>query len=121
MFTCPRKSVESTVTTPDTPTPYDAGSWGQRCDISTIRRTHVPNIGPDTWRPLPHETFVGMIEQSFDRHGFTISEPLHYRSKSVTNAKIKDQGEYGRFNTSYGIAHPLLPIIAFICPATLIS
>ena len=105
------KSVESTVTTPDTPTPYDAGSWGQRCDISTIRRTHVPNIGPDTWRPLPHETFVGMIEQSFDRHGFTISEPLHYRSKSVTNAKIKDQGEYGRFNTSYGIAHPLLPII----------
>ena len=101
----------TSVAIPDTPTPYNPKGWGQRCDMDVIKHARVPSLGPDTWRPLPHDTFVDMIEQSFDRHGFTISEPLHYRSKSVKNDKIKDQGEYGRFNTSYGIAHPLLPII----------
>lgn len=101
----------TSVTTPDIPTPYNPDGWGQRCDMHEIKHCRIPSLGPDTWRPLPHETFIDMVEQAFDRHGFTLSEPLHYRAKSVKNDKIKDQGEYGRFNTSYGIAHPLLPLI----------
>ena len=95
--------------TPHSPTPIDAGNWGQRTDIETIRKTHVPNRGPDTWRPLPHDTYVTMIEEAFSNHGFTVSEPLHYRAKSTQNEKILDQGEYGRFLSLYGLAHAGLP------------
>lgn len=93
------------------PTPYDPQNWGERVDIKTISQTRVPQRGPDTWRPLPHDTFIEMVEQAFDRHGFTISEPVHYRGKSRDNGKIADLPEHGRFLSMYGIAHPSLPEI----------
>ena len=99
------------VTAPPPPTPFDPGNWGEVVGIKTIANTRIPSQGPDTWRPLPHETFVTMIEQAFDRHGFIISEPTHYRAPSRTNAKIKDQSEFGRFLSMYGIAHPGLPTV----------
>ena len=94
---------------PSAPTPFDPKNWGERVDIQRISKIRVPQIGPDTWRPLPHDTFVSMIEQAFSRHGFELSEPLHYRAKTTKNAKIKDQGEWGRFISLYGISHPGLP------------
>ena len=94
---------------PTAPTPFDPKNWGERADMNTIRKIRVPNLGPDTWRPLPHETYVNMIEQAFSRHGFQLSEPTHYRAKTTKNAKIKDQGDWGRFISLYGIAHPGLP------------
>ncbi len=101
----------NSITAPTPPTPFDPGNWGEITDIKTIQRTRVPSQGPDTWRPLPHGTFVEMIEQAFDRHGFTISEPVHYRAKARGNEKIRDLPEYGRFLSLYGIAHPGLPSI----------
>ena len=95
--------------TPAMPTPYDPGNWGKRVDIKTIGRVRVPVRGPDTWRPLPHDTFVTMIEEAFSRHGFTISEPVHYMAAARGNDKIHDQSEYGRFLSMYGITHPGLP------------
>ena len=93
---------------PPAPTAFDPKNWGEVVDIKTIARTRIPCRGPETWRPLPHETFVQMIEQAFDRHGFNISEPLHYRAKSRDNGKIKDLPEHGRFLSLYGISHPQL-------------
>lgn len=101
----------TSVLAPPPPTPFDPGNWGEITDIKTIERTRVPSQAPETWRPLPHGSFVHMIEQAFDRHGFTISEPLHYRGKSRGNAKIMDLPEHGRFLSLYGIAHPGLPDI----------
>ena len=101
----------SSISPPPPPTPFDPGNWGEIVPIKTIANGRVPQRGPDTWRPLPHETFVNMIEQAFDRHGFTISEPVHYRGKARENEKIKDLPEYGRFLSLYGIAHPGLPQI----------
>lgn len=94
---------------PVAPTPFDPKAWGERVGIEAIAKTRIPVQGPDTWRPLPHETFVTMIEQAFDRHGFMISEPVHYRAGSRQNKKIADQSEHGRFLSMYGIAHPGLP------------
>lgn len=94
---------------PTAPTPFDPKNWGERADMNTIRKVRVPQLGPDTWRPLPHDTYVDMIEQAFSRHGFQLSEPTHYRAKTTKNPKIKDQGEWGRFISLYGIAHPGLP------------
>ena len=96
---------------PTAPTPFDPGSWGEITDIKTINRTHIPVHGPETWRPLPHGTFVEMIEQAFSRHGFEISEPVHYRGRSRNNKKISDLPEFGRFLSLYGIAHPGLPSV----------
>lgn len=90
------------------PTPYDPQNWGERVDMNTIRRTRIPVQGPDTWRPLPHDTYIDMVEQAFSRNGFQISEPVHYRGKSRDNGKIKDLPEHGRFLSMYGISHPLL-------------
>ena len=101
----------NSITEPTPPTPFDPGNWGEITDIKTIQRTRVPSQGPDTWRPLPHGTFVEMIEQAFSRHGFTISEPVHYRAKARGNEKIQDLPEYGRFLSLYGITHPGLPSI----------
>ena len=52
---------------PTAPTPFDQKNWGERVDMNTIRKIRVPQLGPDTWRPLPHETYVDMIEQAFSR------------------------------------------------------
>ena len=93
------------------PTPFDPKNWGERVDIKTISQSRIPARGPESWRPLPHDTFVTMIEQAFDRHGFEISEPVHYRAKSRQNVKIKDPSEFGRFLSLYGIGHPGLPDI----------
>lgn len=97
---------------PVAPTPFDPGNWGEIVDVKTIRRTHVPAQGPETWRPFPHHQYVDMIEQAFARHGFTNSEPIHYRAPSRHNGKIKDLPEHGRFLSLYGIAHPELPNIS---------
>ena len=71
----------NTTLAPAAPTPFDAGNWGELChSFNQIKNCHIPNRGPDTWRPLPHETFVGMVEDAFSRHGFEVSEPLHYRA-----------------------------------------
>jgi len=91
------------------PTPFDPGNWGEIVDIKTIQRTPVPVRGPETWRPFPHHQYVEMIEQAFSRHGFSNSEPVHYRAPSRDNGKIKDLPEQGRFLSLYGIAHPELP------------
>ena len=100
---------------PSPPPPFDAGNWGQLChSFDQIKNCHIPNRGPDTWRPLPHETFVGMIEQALDRHGFRISEPLHYRAAFQPNKKIADGGQWGRFISLYGISHNQLPTISGI-------
>ena len=98
-----------TLSAPPPPTPYDPKNWGERVDVDTIRRIPVPVQGPDSWRPLPHDTFITMVEQVFQNNGFEISEPVHYRAKTVKNAKIQDQGPWGRFISLYGIAHPGLP------------
>jgi len=103
------ESVATTTVAPEAPTPFDPKNWGERVDIAAINRTRVPQRGPDTWRPLPHGTFVDMIEQAFSRHGFEISEPVHYRAKSVKNEKILDLPEHGRFLSLYGISHPCMP------------
>jgi len=97
---------------PQAPTPFDPKNWGERVDIKTISQSRIPVQGPESWRPLPHGTYVTMIEQAFDRHGFEISDPVHYRAKSRQNEKIKDQPTYGRFLSLYGIAHPGLPDVA---------
>ena len=97
---------------PVAPTPFDPGNWGEIVDIKTIKQTPVPVRGPETWRPFPHHQYVGMIEQAFSRHGFTNSEPIHYRAKSRDNKKIKDLPTHGRFLSLYGIAHPNLPEIS---------
>ena len=110
--TTPGVTTDTSLSAPEAPTPFDPKGWGERCDINTIRRTRVPSIGPNTWRPLPHGTFIDMIEQAFSRHGFTVSEPLHYRAKSTQNAKIKDLGEYGRFISTWGLAHPEMPEVS---------
>lgn len=96
---------------PVAPTPFDPGNWGEIVDIKTIQRTPVPVRGPETWRPFPQHQYVEMIEQAFSRHGFTYSEPLHYRAKSRDNGKIKDLPEFGRFLSLYGITHPNLPVV----------
>ena len=88
------------------PTPFDPKNWGERVSIETIARTRIPTQGPDSWRPVPHETFVEMIEEGFSRHGFEISEPVHYRGKSRGNKKIPDLPEFGRFLSLYGLRHP---------------
>ena len=101
-----------------TPTPYDPENWGERVDIKTIQRTPVPVQGPETWRPLPHDSYVQMIEQSLLDHGFEISEPVHYRGVSRDNKKIKDLPKYGRFLSMYGISHPdLTPIDGLVWEA----
>ena len=94
---------------PTAPTPYDPKSWGERVDIKRINRVRVPQLGPQRWKALPHGSFVTMIEQAFTRHGFQLSEPNHYMSKVTNNVKIKDQSEFGKFLSMYGIAHPDLP------------
>ena len=94
------------------PTPYNPKAWGERVDIGTIRRTRVPVRGPESWRPLPHDTFITMIERAFSQQGFEISEPVHYRAKSRDNGKINDLPEYGRFLSMYGISHPQLASIS---------
>ncbi len=91
------------------PTAFDPKNWGERVDIGTISRIRVPVQGPDTWRPLPHDVYVHMIEKAFTEQGFTISEPIHYMAKARSNQKIKDLPEHGRFLSTYGIMHPLLP------------
>tara|TARA_R100001480_G_scaffold28438_2_gene38828 strand:- start:15401 stop:16273 length:873 start_codon:yes stop_codon:yes gene_type:complete len=96
---------------PVAPTPFDPGNWGEIVDIQTIKRTPVPVQGPQTWRPFPQHQYVEMIEQALTRHGFTNSDPIHYRAPSRDNGKIKDLPEHGRFLSLYGIAHPELPSI----------
>ena len=103
--------ISTSVLAPSPPTPFDPGNWGEITDIKTINATRVPSQGPETWRPLPHGSYANMGEQAFDRHGFTISEPLHYRGPSRGTVKIKDLPKYGRFLSLYGIAHPGLPDI----------
>ena len=94
---------------PTAPTPFDPKNWGKRVDVETIRRVPVPRMGPTSWRPLPQNTYIEMVEQAFSRHGFELSEPVHYMTSPTKNAKIKDQSEYGKFLSLYGIAHPGLP------------
>lgn len=99
-------------TTIDPPVIFENRSkWGKLVDIDTIKSIHVPQIGPDTWRPMPHDTLVEMIEQAFDRHGFTVSDPVHYVGAATQKAQIKDQGEWGKFLTMYALDHPLLPTV----------
>ena len=94
---------------PPTPTAFDPKNWGKIVDFKTIERARIPTQGPETWRVFPQGTFIQMIEQAFDRHGFITSEPVHYMAPTRKNAKIKDQPEHSRFLTMYGIAHPGLP------------
>ena len=98
---------------PRVPTPHSTKGWGERVDIKTIEKIPVPALGPDTWRPLPHAAFTQMVEQAFERHGFEISEPTHYRANSrKKNADlIRDLPEWGRFLSLYGIAHARLPFV----------
>ena len=100
------------VATPTAPTRFDPGNWGELVPIEQIAKVRVPERGPDSWRPLPHGTFVEMFEQTLDRHGFSISEPVHYRAESRKNEKILDLPKFGRFLSLYGITHPGLPEIS---------
>lgn len=93
------------------PTPFDPGNWGEIVELEQIAKVRVPCLGPDTWRPLPHATYVQMFEQALDRHGFTKSDALHYCGDSRKNERIKDLPQKGRFLSLYGLEHPGLPDI----------
>lgn len=95
--------------TPTRPTPFDPGNWGEIVDIKAVQRTQVPILGPSSWRPFPHADYVNMVERTLSRHGFTYTEPLHYRGRSRDCGKIKDLPEFGRFLSLWGIAHAELP------------
>lgn len=100
-----------TTATPEAPTAFDPKNWGQLVDIKTVRHTHVPVRGPESWRPFPHCQFVDMVENAFARYGFSYSEPRHYRAKSRDNGKIADLPEHGRFLSLWGITHAELPMV----------
>ncbi len=53
----------------------------------------------DTWRPIPHEEYVGRVEQELPRHGLRIVQEAH--------ALTHDGGRYfGLMQVENGCSHP---------------
>ena len=104
-------AIDTSVSAPKAPVPFDPGNWGKIVDVPTIKKVHIPVQGPITWRPMPHDMLIDMIEQTFNAQGFTYSEPVHYLAPARPHKSIPDLGQHGRFLSMYGLAHPLLPTI----------